>query len=107
VNVPSSSDSTHPANVFARAFLKAQAITASRTRWEDDWPLISFWKDDLIKEMKTVFEFIDPIVLKALETKKRGMGKTFDMDEDATLLDQLVQQTDGTTIYRPCYLEFC
>jgi hypothetical protein len=101
----SSGAAGHPANVFADAFLKAQAISASRVHLYDNWPLASFWKDDLTKELDTISEFIDPIVFKALEAK-RGRGKTLDVDGDVTLLDQMVQLTDGTTVYVSRYLEF-
>lgn len=89
-----SSGKPHPANVFADAFLKAQSIASSRSRWDGNWPLLSFWKDELTGEMETVYEFIDPIVERALATKKAG-GATKTDEEDRTLLEHLVQLTDG------------
>lgn len=104
----SSSSTNHSANVFARAFLKAQIISARRGRYGTAWPLYEFWKDDVAEEMKTIDAFIMPLLHDALRKKdlKKNTGdsvdsrpdvKTEEEDGEQTLLGHLVNLTDGIT----------
>jgi hypothetical protein len=86
----------HPANVFAESFLNAQDHAINRTVFGDIWPLFEFWEDKVKKEMKNVYSFIDPIVKEVLEKKKLNAEKhEVDEDSDMTMLEHLVQLTDG------------
>ena len=86
----------HPSDSFANAFQKAQVASAARSRFGDFWPLIEFWEDKVEKEIQTVFDYVDPIVKRALETKGTEEPSNMqDEDEDETLLEHLVKLTDG------------
>ena len=96
---------THPSERFASAFSRAQEHTYSRLLMGNMWPLISFWEDVVETNKRVTWEFINPLIQTALEKKKAAKG-VYEVDrEDSTLLDHLVQQTDGTrsrhTIQRP------
>ena len=86
----------HPSDSFANAFQKAQVASAARSRFGQFWPLIEFWENKVEKEIQTVFDYVDPIVKRALETKKvKELSKVEGEDEDETLLEHLVKLTDG------------
>ena len=86
----------HPSDSFANAFQKAQVASAARSRFGQFWPLVEFWEDEVEKEMQTVFDYLDPIVKRALETKKvKELAKIEGGDENDTLLEHLVTLTDG------------
>ena len=86
----------HPSDSFAEAFQKAQVASAARSRFGQFWPLIEFWESKVEKEIQTVFDYVDPIVKRALETKKmKELSKVETEDEGETLLEYLVKLTDG------------
>jgi len=87
----------HPSDSFANAFQKAQVASAARSRLGQFWPLFEFWEDKVEKEIQTVFDYVDPIVKRALETKKVKELSEVEPgeDEDETLLEHLVKLTDG------------
>ena len=86
----------HPSDSFADAFQKAQVASAARSRFGSFWRLIEFWEDGVEKEIQTVFDYVDPIVKRALETKKmKEISNAEGGDEDETLLEHLVKLTDG------------
>ena len=86
----------HPSDSFANAFQKAQVASAARSRFGQFWPLIEFWENKVEKEIQTVFDYIDPIVKRALDMKKaKELSKVEGEDEDETLLEHLVKLTDG------------
>jgi hypothetical protein len=102
-NIPAAM--THPSSMFASAFQDAQTVTALRNRLGEHWPLAEFWVDKLEKPMSIVRGFLDPILEEAV-AKKRAMApqegeKTNELgdrqvQEGETLLDHLVNYTDGT-----------
>ena len=93
---PTTSHRAHPSDSFASAFQKAQVASAARSRFGYFWPLIEFWENEVEKEIQTVFAYVDPIVNRALETKKaKELSKVEGEDEDETLLGHLVKLTDG------------
>ena len=93
---PATSRRMHPSDSFAKAFQKAQVASAARSRFGHFWPLIEFWENKVEKEIQTVFDYVDPIVKRALETKKmKELSKAEGEDEDETLLEHLVKLTDG------------
>ena len=88
---------THPSERFSSAFSKAQEHTFSRVFVGKLWPLISFWEDVVETNKRITWEFINPLIQAALEKKRAAKG-VYEVDRDeGTLLDHLVQQTDGTT----------
>lgn len=91
---------SHPANVFAQAFLEAQELTALRSRYGSAWPLKEFWKDEVRARRDVVNQFIDPILKDAI-AKKQAEKQTGlksaerEVNEGETLLDHLVNYTEG------------
>jgi len=93
---PITSPRAHPSDSFANAFQKAQVASAARSRFGYFWRLIEFWGNRVEKEIQPVFDYVDPIVERALETKKmKELSKAQGEDEDETLLEHLVKLTDG------------
>lgn len=87
---------THPADQFAFAFVQAQEQTYLRGFHRGVWPLFEFWEDTIAKHKNVVWEFVNPVVHAALEKKKASKGVCEVDRDESTLLDYLVQQTDGT-----------
>ena len=93
-SVQSSRD--HPANKFADAFLTAQSVVARRSRLNEAWKLLEFWKDRLIEPMIVIQKVLDPIIENALGKKGEKKADATDDDiEGETLLSHLVKLTDG------------
>ena len=86
----------HPSERFAIAFNRAQERAFPRGFYGKLWPLVDFWEDAVAKEKEITYEFINPLIQAALEKKKAAKGIYEVNRDDATLLDHLVQQTDGT-----------
>ena len=90
------SSRTHPSDEFAFAFNRAQERMFLRVMYGKSWPLVDFWEDIVAKDKKTINKFTDPLIQAALERKKVAKG-VYEVDQDdSTLLDHLVHQTDGT-----------
>ena len=93
---PAASRRVHPSDSFANAFQRAQIASAARSRLGYFWRLFEFWEDGVEKEIQTVFDYVDPIVERALETRRmKELSKAKGEDEDETLLEHLVKLTDG------------
>lgn len=98
----STSRRTHPSDSFADAFQKAQVASAARSRFGQFWPLIEFWEDKVEKEVQTIFDYVDPIVERALKMKKtKELSKAESTNEDDTLLEHMTRLTDGKYILPP------
>jgi len=69
--------------------------TFPRAIYEEFWPLTEFWEDTVTTQREITHEFIDPIIHAALEKKNASNGGHEMSKEGVTLLDHLVQQTDG------------
>ncbi len=90
------------AELFSIAFLGAQEVIARRLL-NPLWQLTEIREDKTKEHMDVVSRYIDPIIKKAVQKKqerKRGgnPGKEADLEsvgEDDTLLDHLVNLTDG------------
>ena len=84
----------HHSDGFALAFNRAMEYTFPRVIYEEFWPLTQFWEDTVATQREITHKFIDPIIHAALEKRKatEEMGET---GQEVTLLDHLVQQTDG------------
>ena len=87
---------THPSDEFAFAFNRAQERTFPRGFYGKLWPLVEFWEDTVATDKNVTWQFIDPVIQAALEKKKAAKGVYEVNRDDGTLLDHLVQQTDGT-----------
>ena len=86
---------THPSDEFALAFNRAQEYSFPRAVYGKFWPLVEFWKDTVTAERNITDKFINPLIKAALQKKKDANG-VYELDkEEGTLLDHLVQQTDG------------
>jgi len=95
---------THPSDRFALAFNRAQEQMFLRMIYGKFWPLVDFWEDIVAKDKKTINEVTDPLIQAALEKKKAAKGVYEVNRDESTLLDHLVQQTDGTKILCCCAL---
>jgi hypothetical protein len=84
-----------PSNGFADAFTRAQISSVDRLRYGKLWPLVEFWEDKVKREMKNVHKFIEPIIEVALENKKNSVKTNADEGSEATLLEHLIEVTDG------------
>ena len=91
-----SSPRTCPSDQFAFAFVQAQEQTFLRGFHRGFWPLFEFWEDTVAKHKNVVRQFVDPLIHAALEKKEAARGVCEVDRDDGTLLDYLVQQTDGT-----------
>lgn len=83
----------HPSDKFTSAFNLAQAYAYPRGFFAKAWRLVEFWEDRVGTQMGVTNEFIDPLIHAALQKKRDAKG-VYEAD-DGTLLDHLVQQTDG------------
>jgi len=96
-NSPSSEDgpasTSHPSNVFIKAFVRAQGVVAKRTMIGSTWPLFEFWKDMVAADRKTLDQYIQPSLDKCFRKKRYKSVDSRDIPE--TLLDHLVDKTSG------------
>lgn len=84
---------------FSEAFSDAQLASAKRIQLGSLWPLFEFWKDTTLGHMDVINAFIDPILREAIEKKKADVVRADkkEVDEGDTLLDHLINYTDGKT----------
>lgn len=99
LSITSSNDS-HPANVFAAAFIEGQNVTSLRTRYGINWPLFE-WNDRVLPHRTIVNRFIDPIISAAIVKHKArvavgDVAESKEVQEEETLLDHLVKITQGS-----------
>lgn len=86
----------HPSSRFAMAFGEAQVIPTLRSRLGNIWPLAEIFKEKTKAHMAIINEYIDPIITEALEKKRLNINThKHDPSAPETLLDHLVQKTDG------------
>ena len=84
----------HPSDRFALAIDRAMEYTFPRVIYGEFWPLMDFWEDTVATQRGITHELIDPIIHAAL--KRRKVAKELDeVQDEGTLLDHLVKQTDG------------
>ena len=86
----------HPSSRFASAFGDALVVTGRRSSYGAIWPLFEMFEDKTSKHMKVLREFVDPIVKDAIEKRRRGGVEKKELDDSDTLLDNLVNRTDGS-----------
>ena len=85
---------------FASAFMEAQYVVSLRSRIGPLWRFRELTTDRAAKHMEVVDAYIQPILERAIAKNKEGgpgsVGeKAAEEDENETLLDHLVKQTDG------------
>ncbi|KAJ3806004.1 cytochrome P450 monooxygenase pc-1 [Lentinula lateritia] len=91
---------------FSKAFLEAQEAVGSRERFSMIWPLLEIHKDRTKEPMKVINAFIQPIVdeavtkMKSQKELRQMSGLAVDNDENETLLDHLVKQTDDPVVLK-------
>ena len=84
---------------FSRAFLAAQYIISMRTRLGWMWRLKELTHDLTAEHMKVVDGYIQPILEQAIKKNKEKRAAGIEKaEEDETLLDHLVKQTDGEAV---------
>ena len=93
---------TRPSNQLVCALIQAQEHTFFRGVYRRFWPLVEFWEDSVAKHKNVIWKFVNPLVHAALEKKKDAKGMCEIDRDDCTLLDYLVQQTDGTRSRHYC-----
>ncbi len=91
----------HPSNVFVRAFVRAQELISTRTRYGGLWPLKEFWTNEVIPLRRTVDEFVEPLLRDAYKKKAAGQ---LEKDGELSLVSNLVNVTDGLSF---CILHLC
>jgi hypothetical protein len=85
----------HPSDGFALAFKRAMEYTFPRVIYEEFWPLMEPWEDTVATQREITNRFIDPIIHAALDKQKAAERVDGISKEEGTLLDHLVQQTEG------------
>ncbi len=100
----------HPSNTFVKAFAAAQEESALRLQRGQYWPLFEF-KTDAVKPLRQVVnEFVEPLLVEALNRKGEGKKPVEDdkSGENISLLARLVENTNGTCHFlRVRYQGFC
>ncbi|KAK0462792.1 cytochrome P450 monooxygenase pc-3 [Armillaria novae-zelandiae] len=91
----------HPSNTFVKAFAAAQGNSALRLQRGQYWPLFEFWADAVKPMRQVVNEFVEPLLVEALNRKTKGdkrVDDEKDVDEGMSLLARLVENTDDTKV---------
>jgi hypothetical protein len=83
---------------FAQAFEMAQQIITTRGRLGYFWPLFELFGDKTLPHVKTIHQWLDPIVQKALDDKRKmeEAGIRSPVGEK-TFLQHLADSTQGQT----------
>ena len=85
---------SHPSDKFTSAFNRAQQLVFPRGFLAKAWRLAEFWEDKVATQMEITYQFIDPLIHAALRRKGDAKG-VHEEGNGETLLDHLVQQTEG------------
>ncbi|KAG8728330.1 hypothetical protein FRC12_021836, partial [Ceratobasidium sp. 428] len=84
---------------FAKAFSSVQEKIVTRFTLANAWSYIEMFWDRTSEDMRVIHGYVEPILREKLEKKKRGELKIDkEGEEEATLLDHLVQHTDDEKI---------
>ncbi|KAA1476745.1 cytochrome P450 [Dentipellis sp. KUC8613] len=95
--------STHPANLFVRAFADAQKASSERGRYGALWPLREMRRDAVGAHMGPIDAFLRPLIEGAIRARgsKDGDGeKEGEGEEGESLLEHLVRITDDYKIIK-------
>lgn len=109
----SSTAAAHPANIFSKAFDEVQRAISLRSRFGAFWPLAEFWTDKVQLQMTTIYDFINPVLVEALQRKRAlgeekstaNVGWDREVEEGESLLDHLMKCTEGAFNSRAKYSE--
>ncbi|KAI0693638.1 cytochrom P450 [Cytidiella melzeri] len=95
------SNADHPANRFARSFLRAQELSSRRSSLTYAWPLWEFWRNKVDEHIETMDEFIEPLLQEAMSKKRHNKGSESSITpQDETMLQHLVNSTDDYKVIR-------
>lgn len=91
--------------------MSGQTQTALRSRFGPSWPLTEFWKDEVKEHRKVVNQFVDPFLHRALanklaKEKATASNEKIEDAEELTLLDHLINHTEGSWRFLFIYLGF-
>jgi len=92
---------SHPANTFAAAFANVRRHSAMRAFYGPLWPLVEIFSYDMVRNMRVIHAFVDPLVNRAIErmqaqeTEADKNAKSDHVQEGETLLDHLVKISKG------------
>ncbi|PCH37762.1 cytochrome P450 monooxygenase pc-3 [Wolfiporia cocos MD-104 SS10] len=103
--LPSSTEANR-ADAFATAFARAQEVIVERSLMGPFWPLFELFRDKSAPYMKVVDEYLDPILKEAVAKKEArlrdgrhlGEKEAEGLDDDETLLDNLVKYTSDPVV---------
>ena len=88
----------HPSTIFVKAFSEGQILSASRSSFGRDWPLLEFWSDKVAGLRKVMDDFTEPLMENALAKESFQLKNGIDVKDDhenETLLAHLVKSTEG------------
>ncbi len=95
------------AATFSEAFSEVQDALAFRLRLGWIWWFKEVWKGQTSDHMEVVDAYLRPILEEAVKKNRSGTGKSekaSEDDDDETLLDHLVKQTQGGSCCEPVWL---
>jgi cytochrome P450 len=98
------------AQKFTNAFLGAQEAISNRERFSLIWPLLEIREDKTEEPMKVINAFIQPIVNEAIakmndeKELRKEKANAEELEEEETLLDHLVKQTDDPVVIKDATL---
>ena len=100
----------HPSTIFVKAFSKGQDLTAARSAFGKEWPLVEFWSDKVTPFRKVMDNFTEPLMEDAiakrnLKLSDKGANAKGD-DENGNLLAHLVKHTQGMEFQLPSLQKF-
>ncbi|KAG9128415.1 hypothetical protein FRC07_013755 [Ceratobasidium sp. 392] len=86
---------------FAEAFSSVLDKMMLRFNYADAWAYLEMFWDRTGEDMRVIHSYVEPILRAKLDKKRKGELKTDEEGEDeATLLDHLVQHTDDEKVIR-------
>jgi cytochrome P450 len=95
----SNTASSHPSDVFCRAFALGQELVVQRIAQGKNWPLFEFWTDSVLEQRNKLSSYIEPILERALEKKRLRVGSGEKIENKAenwnSMLEYLVERTEG------------
>jgi hypothetical protein len=86
---------------FTDAFMGIQALILKRGTIGGLWPVLELFKDKSEEHKRTIRNWVDPLVIRALQIQKemKEKGQTVNSDE-CTFLEYLATKTDGLWFHR-------
>jgi cytochrome P450 len=94
---------THPSTIFVKAFSEGQTLSAARSSFGRDWPLLEFWSDKVGRLRKIMDDFTEPFMESALAKKSVQSKDGIDVKDDhesENLLAHLVKHTEDKNVLK-------